>query len=430
MTDRLEYWKRPKTRRVLAILPIFFILTISFSCARRPAPEDIPTEKPPVLVHTITVPEPLNQESRSYPIFAKESRTAKLSFRVPGQLLEFDPELGKSVAKDEVVARLDPRDYQLAVTRLDQAILEADALLSAMRSGARAEDISALEAQLAGADTAVINAKKQLARMTNLRQDGTASEVQYDLAKTAHDTALAHQETLKTQLEKAKAGARAEEITAMEAKIAGLYVDRTLAQNKFGDTELKAPFNGRISRKFFDNHETVAPGIAVLELVDSDTIEATLSVPEEIVLRKDQIQKIECRFDSIPDAVFVGTVKEIGRSTQAGNLSYPMTVRVDCSKKEANTTILPGMVGTASIFLSGGERSFLIPTAALIPDENKSAAAVWTIDPESQTLRRHQVRIASFTEAGAVVESGLSAGETIVGAGARFLEEGRKVRTE
>ena len=445
MTDRFGFRKCLSRTDIFTIMFILTMMVFFCSCRQQPDTTAAPVEKPPILVRTIVVPQALGQETKTFPIFAKESQTAKLSFRVPGQLLEFNPELGAPVAKDEVVARLDPRDYQLAVTRLDQGILEAEALLAAMRTGARAEDIAALESQLAGADTAVFNAKKQLDRMTNLRKDGTASEVQFDLAQTAHETAVAHQKTLKTQLEKAKAGARVEEIEAMEAKIAGLHVDRSLAENKLADTQLKAPFNGRIARKFFDNHETVAPGIAVLEVVDSDAMEATLSVPEEIVLRKDQIQKVECRFDSLPGVLFAGTVKEIGRSVQQGNLAYPMTIRVDVSQTEKSeggkadgsgsddrVTVLPGMVGTATLILSGGERSFLIPSAALIPDaESKDgSAAVWGVDPTDQTLRRHPVRIASFTEEGAVVESGLSPGEVIVGAGARFLEEGRKVRTE
>ena len=134
--------------------------------------------KGPVLVRTLTIPAESGTETRSFPVFAKEGQTVKLSFRVPGQLLEFDPILGKPVAQGEVIARLDPRDYKLAVDRLNEGINEANAALTAMKTGARAEDVAALEAQLAAAETAATNAGAQLTRMENLRRDGTASQVQ------------------------------------------------------------------------------------------------------------------------------------------------------------------------------------------------------------------------------------------------------------
>ncbi len=390
----------------------------------------------PTLVRTITIPEGESTEERVFPVIAKEGQTAKLSFRVPGQLREFDPILGKRVAKDEVVARLDPRDYQLAVKRLEESINEANAALSAMKTGAREEDVASLESQVAAAETAAINAKAQLNRMEDLRKSGTASQVQYDLAKTTSDGATAQYESLKKQLEKAKKGAREEEIQAMEARIAGLHVDLNLAENKLKDTELKAPFEGVISQKFFENFETVAPGIAVLELVDADGLEATLNVSEEIVLRKGDIRKIECQFTSIPDAVFPAEVKEVGETIRQGHLSYPLTVRISRGSTESGRRILPGISGTATLTLSSGKETILLPTAALIPSEDPSVAtdgkpesAVWKVTEEG-TLTKLPVRVKTFAPEGAYIEDGLHGGETIVGAGARFLSEGEKVRTE
>lgn len=414
----------------LMMVPV--VLAALSGCDRLKKPE-VSVEKTPTLIRTLQISDAAVEESRAFPIFAKEAQTAKLSFRVPGQLLEFDPILGKTVKADEVVARLDPRDYRLAVERLETGILEAESMLTAMKIGARAEDVAALEAQIAGAETAVANAAKQLARMENLRTDGTASEVQYDLAKTASDTAVAHRDTLKTQLIKAKKGARIEEIQAMEAKIAGLKVDLTLAKNKLADTELKAPFGGVIAQKFFDNHETVAPGIPVLEIVDSEGIEATLNVPEDIIHRQGDIQSIICRFSGLStENAFPAAIKEIGQTVQQGNLAYPLTVRLESVHDQAGNKILPGMTGTATLVLKSANRSTVIPTAALIPaaGPEPEKSAVWVFEAATGTIRRQPVQIAEFTPDGAVIASGLSGGETIVSAGARFLADGQSVRAE
>ncbi len=434
MTDRRgrEHFYR-KQRYLLALGAVGLGTLFSIGCQKTTAPEAVPTD--PVLVRVLSIPDQRSTETRSFPLFTKEGQSARLSFRVPGQLHEFDPILGKKVSEGEIVARLDPRDYKLAVQRFEQGINEANAGLSAMKTGARAEDVAALEAQLRAAETAATNAKTQLGRMENLLRDGTASQAQYDLAETTANGAQAQLDALRQQYNKATTGSRAEEIEAMEAKIAGLKIELNLAQNKLADTELKAPFNGFISQKFFDNYETVAPGLAVLELVNTDRLEATLNVSEEIVLRQNDIESITCTLPALPGVTFSATVKEIGQTVHQKGLSYPLTIiiqRGDTPETGSEAEILPGMTGTAEITLRGNSSTILLPSAALVPgggNAGENESAVWVINSEMR-LERHPVHVKTFTEEGAIVEDGLSGGEKIVGAGARFLTEGEEVRTE
>lgn len=439
MTDRFGRKPRVHKRHLFLVLGAAGLgCAFSIGCQHADTEKSVSetTASSPVLVRVLSIPNDRISELRSFPLFVKEGQTAKLSFRVPGQLQEFDPIIGKRVEEGEVIAKLDQRDYILSIERLKQGLVEANAGLSAMKTGARAEDVAALEAQIRAAETAAVNAKTQLKRMENLRADGTASQVQYDAAKTTSDGAEAQLDALKQQLTKAKAGARAEEIEAMEAKIAGLKVDLELAENKLADTELKAPFNGIISQKYFDNYETIAPGIAVLELINTDRLEATLNVPEEIILRRGDIETINCKFPAVPNSVFCGTIKEIGQTTRSGGLSYPLTITIEQvsipSENEKHAVLIPGMSGTAEITLKGNGSTILLPSAALIPSSEgtgQKESAVWIINDQMK-LERHPVHITTFTENGVIVEDGLSGGEKIVGAGARFLTEGEEVRVE
>ncbi|MBQ2683469.1 MAG: efflux RND transporter periplasmic adaptor subunit [Thermoguttaceae bacterium] len=406
---------------------LFFLLPLLAFTGCGGSQQQEQPEAPAVLIRTATVPQESDTLVREFPIFAQGSKNARLSFRVPGQLQEFDPILGTKVHQDEVLARLDGRDYELAAERLKLGIAEAEAMLKAMKTGARAEDIEALRSQIAGAETAAANASRQLQRMENLHADGTVSDVQLDAARTTNDAAAAHLETLKTQLEKAHTGARAEEIEAMEAKIAGLNVDLKIAENKLGDTILKAPFDGVIAEKFCDNHETIAPGAAIVEIVDIDSMEATVNLPEEVVRRRENIETLVCRFDSLPDQTFPATVKEIGRTPRRENLSYPMTIKVDMSQAKSTEPLLSGMVGTVSITLKSPGGEIIIPSSALVSAET-GASAVWLFDSTGSKVTARAVEVSAITDAGAVISGGLSGGETIVTAGARSLEEGQPVR--
>jgi multidrug efflux pump subunit AcrA (membrane-fusion protein) len=67
----------------------------------------------------------------------------------------------------------------------------------------------------------------------------------------------------------------------------------------------------------------------------------------------------------------------------------------------------------------------LVPLAALF--QRGDAAAVWLLKPDD-TVTLLPVKIARYTDAGAVVAEGLQGGERVVAAGVHRLNEGEKVR--
>lgn len=432
LPDAFKNSKRISAGSSAIFLLLMMFLTLPGCKSQKITQEEPVVEKRPQLVRTMTISNSAEIETRSFPVFSREGQTAKISFRVPGQLLNFDLKLGQKVKKDEVLAVLDQRDYILAVELIKEKLVEARAGLKAMKTGARTEDISSLEAQLTAASSNLEQAEKQYKRMENLKKDGTVSDVQFDMSKATRDTALAARNTLESQLAKAKKGSRQEEIEMVEAKIAGLEIDLTLAKNKLADTELKAPFDGVISEKFFDNHEMVAPGIPVLTLVDINTIEAILSVPKEIVLRKNDIKKITCEFD-LPEKVrFDAKIKELGQSVQQGNLAYPLTITFNVDEK-APGRVLSGMTGTALIDLAGGTQKIVIPSAALLTrkqGKQTNESSVFIVDKDKKTVSLRPVKPGLLSNSGVVIESGLKEGDLVVIAGARFLHEGQEIRLE
>ena len=388
-------------------------------------------EKPGRLIQPFVVSGEAETETRTFPVVIKEAASAKLSFRVPGKLENFDVTPGKRFNKGDVVAQLEQRDYQLVVDRCKQALVEARALLKAMETGARPEDLESAEAGYEAAKSQRETAEKQYRRMESLHGDGTASEVQYDLAKTAYDGAVAAERAAEKTLEKARKGSRDEEIEMARAKVAGLEIDLQLAENKLADTTLVAPFSGVATEKFFDNHETVAPGVAVLTLVDDKSFEGELNVTEEITLRLADVNKVECVFEAIPGKVFPATVKEASTSLRKNSRSYLMTISIDASEEDG---ALIGMAGIAQIVLSKQSPYTLIPISSLVSGAVKDASStstetnVWIVDRDALTLTRRVVKVGDTIGDMAQILDGLSAGETIVGAGARFLSDGQKIR--
>ncbi len=431
----VKFDRRGAFSRVGALIALFTLIACP-ACRRNDASSQLTEaaqEKTVRPIQPFVVPEGEKAEVRTFPVVIKEGTSAKLSFRVPGKLENFDVTPGRRFKEGEVVAQLERRDYQLIVDRCKQALVEANAALKAMETGARPEDLASAEAGYEAAKSQRETAERQYQRMNSLHSDGAASELQFDLAKSTYDSAVAAERAAEKTLEKAQKGSRDEEIEMAKAKIAGLEIDLKLAENKLADTTLVAPFSGVVTEKYFDNHETVAPGVAIVELVDDKSYEGELSVTEELTLRLDDISKIECSFEAIPGKKFAATVKEALTSVQKNTRSYLMTISIDVGEEDG---ALLGMVGDAHIFLNDPDGFMLIPTSAVVVgvDENgvvvPDQTNVWLVDKDSLTITRRAVKLGNSIDGKAQILSGLNGGETIVGAGARFLSDGQKIRLE
>ena len=366
-------------------------------------------------------------KTRSFPGVVEPAKESKLAFRVGGPLISFDVNIGQKVKKGDVLAQIDPRDYQVRILRIKAALAEATVTLSTMRKGARSEDIALLESQLTAARAQLHEAELNYQRFQALHDQKAAAGSAFDRAKTAYDVAKSGVMAAEQSLEKAKKGARPEEIEGMEARIKGLEADLMASKNALEDTKLKAPFDGVVNKKFVENFESVNPGQNIVSIFDFRQVEITISVPEELLIHKDAVVKYYCKLPSQPDRVFDAQFKEIGLNTTDSTQSYPLTVIMTLPDIMA---VRPGMA--ADVFvdmkMNGNEKKgFLIPLSAVFSDAS-GEPSVWRIDPDTMRVQKTAVKQGDLYGDLIRIESALGEGDLIVTAGARFLREDQIVR--
>ncbi|MDR3181744.1 MAG: efflux RND transporter periplasmic adaptor subunit [Planctomycetaceae bacterium] len=338
-------------------------------CGCVPAAAPVAETPLPPLVRTAEVPQASSTEVRSFPGIAKEAKRINLSFRIPGKLINFDVSVGERIAKDAVVAKLDPRDYKLAVQRFD--------------------------AEYTAAKTALETADANLKRLTALLADDVASQTQFDAAKVQFETAKGKTEALTAQINAAK--------------------------NALSDTELKAPFDGIAAERFAESGENVAAGIAVLSFYDVSHIDMAVNVPEELLIRFKDIRNYYVEFETFPGKKFPAALKEFGLAIQPGKQSYPMEVRVDLPK---DSSVFPGMTAMVHIGMQRPKLTQRVPLSALFGGDE--ATALWTLE-NGKTVRR-DVKVVSIIGSEAEIEAVLEPQAKIVIAGARSLHAGQTVR--
>lgn len=320
---------------------------------------------------------------RWFPGQATATQEANMSFRVAGTVNLISVDLGDEVKQGDVIARLDPKDYQV---ELDNA-----------------------NAQLRRAISDLELAKSEYARVARVfeKDPGAVSKSMVDTRKAQKDSAAALVESARATVERASDNLR--------------Y------------TYLKAPYDGVVVEKFVEQFEDVQAKQEIIRVLDNSSIEFTVQVPETLM---EHVDKIRSRgayvvFDTYPGIQVPAKVKEIGKEASKTTRTYPVTLIMN---QPEDFKILPGMAGkakgdqaaTVEIAKEVGMVGFDIPITATFSDENKKTF-VWVVDQSNNQVNKREVVLINLTEDGAMV-TGLEKGETIATAGANLLVEGQQVR--
>jgi RND family efflux transporter MFP subunit len=363
---------------------------------------------------------------RTFTGTAKAADQVNLSFRVGGPLVDLPVAVGDSLNRGQILARIDPRDYETALATVTSELAAAKSQLEAA-SSARPEDLRKLEAGVGAARAQVAKAEADYERVERLFINDNAPRTDLDATRAARDVARANLSNAEESLSIGQRGARKEDIATMEAKIGSLEAAQRRAQDALNDTRLRAPFSGVVSEKYVENFEDVLPKQRIVRLLDVTRIEMVISIPENMIPYIGQVQEVECRFESVPDRAIPARISEVGQEASEATRTYPVTLVLD---QKETAGILPGMSGEAR-FLGAredvGAGTIIIPASAVLAGDS-GTSLVWTIDEDSEKVARRQIEVQAVSSDGVVVQSGLQPGEWIATAGVHFLREGQQVR--
>ncbi len=408
----------------LILLCSLFAVPIMSGCSQ---PE---VEEPIRPVRALEIQDSTAINGRSFTGRARATAEVNLAFRVGGPLVEYPVKIGQQVAKGDVLAKIDPNDFEVAVKN-DKANLErAKAELAAMKTGARPEEIVKLKADLNRAESGYQTALAEFKRSQQLIKTQVISQTEYDIKRQAAIRAQTDWKLAQESLNIGQSGARKEDVDAKDAEIRSLEATLTATEDQLRYTELKAPFSGIIAMTYVENFETVQAKQFILRLLDPSKIEMVIDIPENLISAAPNVKNITCTFDAFPDNPITGAIiKEIGKEASETTRTYPVTLIMDQPPVEANVMILPGMAGRATGRAQrpdkGDAIGHLIPdTAIFIGADGKES--VWVIDKSTKKVSRQKVKTTRPGVLGIYVQ-GLTAGQSIATAGVNYLNEGQQV---
>jgi HlyD family secretion protein len=235
-----------------------------------------------------------------------DAREVDLSFQVAGRVLRLNTDEGQSVKAGDIVAEIDPRDFELAVARAQAQGASAASALALLKAGSRVQEISAAEAALQQAQADLRLARVQQERTAKLVADRFSPPQQLDTANDQLDVATAKVEQARQNLSQVREGARKEEIARASADAEAARVSASTAQQQLSYTRLVSPVAGVVSNRLAERGQNVAQGQAIVRVAELDRPWVRIYIGEAELPRVELGQSAQVTVDGLPGKTFVG----------------------------------------------------------------------------------------------------------------------------
>jgi membrane fusion protein, multidrug efflux system len=344
--------------------------------------------------------------------------THQISPRVTGTVEEVLVDDNWHVHAGQLLVKLDPRDYEVALNRNRAQLKQANAQVSQAKAGVeqasaelqqRQAQVMQAAAQVLQSQAAFDIAKINYDRDHSLfqkdlkaiaKQDVDTTKANLDSAQGALNAAKATQVASQAQVEAAEAA-----VDSAKAQLENANANVAASEAAVRDSELQlsycqviAPVSGRIAQKTVQTGNRLTVGQALMAVVEDDVwILANL---KETQLERVQVgQPVEIKIDALPHHQFAGRVDSLQAGTGSnfallppdnatGNFikivqRVPVKILFDPeSIKDVRDKIVPGLSTEPSIAITG--KSIPQPYPSM-PDERATPSGV---DPLTQMRGR------------------------------------------
>lgn len=313
---------------------------------------------------------------RSFSGVTRASTEARLSFKVGGMIEQIAVNMGDTVRRGVVIARLDDTDYSINYNKA--------------------------EAGLKGAEARLAAAKSAFVRVENLYLNNHVSLSDYEEAKTQFKSAESMVKTALSQVE--------------------------AARNQLDYTVLRAPFDGVVSSVMAKENEMAGTGYPVVVLAATNNLEIETAVPENVIGQVNHGTEAMVRFSAFPECTFRGVITEVSPGISNAS-AYPVIVQLT----ESNSRLFPGMTGTVDILVNGdgpAENSVVVAVDAVGHDQSGDFVYVAAISNEKDIYiaEKRNITLGKLSVGGYEITGGLQTDEKVITAGLSYLYDGRKVK--
>jgi HlyD family secretion protein len=350
--------------------------------------------------------------------------TVQVGSQVSGQIMELLADFNSEVREDQVIARIDPENFQARVRQAEAELAVSKSNVSTQRAAverAKAElqnarsALDATKAQTEKARVAVEDAKRDLNRKKTLHKSKIISESDIDKAVAVYEQAAAQRNAAEAEEQAQESMVRSREAAL---KMAKAQVEHALAQVKQREaalhqsrvdlehTVIRSPVDGVVIERSVDVGQTVAASLQAPTLFtiaqDLRKMQVDTNVDEADIGRIRVGQRVTFTVDSFPGEEFEGSVKQIRKAPET--VQNVVTYTVVVSADNPDLRLLPGMTANVQIVVNERPEALKVANAALrfspsgvAAEQSRGAVAVGR--PAGSGPQHAEKRIRQITEA-------------------------------
>ncbi|WP_347266502.1 HlyD family secretion protein [Paracoccus sp. (in: a-proteobacteria)] len=237
-----------------------------------------------------------------------------MAAEVSGRVAEVSVVDNAAVKAGQVLFRIDPRPYEIAVTEAESRLERIGQTI-----GANTAKVDAAQARLVEARARAVNVSEQANRSFQLVERGIYAQSKHDEAKAAlasaeASVAGAEAELAKAQQELGSSGADNPQIKEALAALERARLDLIR-------TTVTAPADGAITNLQLAAGQFVGVGQRALTFVDSGTIWIAAAFKENSLEHISSGDPVEVVLDTLPGRIFKARVESVGWGATSSSLS-------------------------------------------------------------------------------------------------------------
>lgn len=316
----------------------------------------------------------------------------------PGKVARVNVDVGQAVAAGALLLELDNTDIQVKLESARAALAVSDANLEKARW------------QLAKNQIQVDDAKRNLDRKKALFDNGAASQLDYETAKSSYESAKRDYDMNEAGLSSSRASVEQSRASLRQSEV---DMDNSL---------VRSPISGIVASKNVSAGEYVSNSTAAVVVVNIDTVEVNASLAEDEINNIKQGLQVDVAVPAVSPSPLKGVVTKVSPSADPKNKTYPIWVAISNPDK----LLKPGMFAEIQLVTKQRRGVLAIPAAAIL--ERNGGKVVFVAEGEKAVERKVKV---GMSEGGKTeILEGLNEGDMLVVSGLQVLRNGSDIKLQ
>ena len=274
---------------------------------------------------------------------------ALLAMKVSGRIHKFHVDLGSIVHTGDLIAEVEPLDYELKLRQSSATLSQARARLGLPPEGSDDRVDLDQTSTVKQATTKMEEATKNKKRIDELSRQGIISKSEVEIADANFEIAFGqHADAL-------------EEVRLRVALLAQRRVEHEIARQQLADTRIYAPFEGAVQDRRANLGEFLPSSAPVVTLVNTDPLRFRADIPERDAGLIHIGQKVRLTIEG-DAAKYEGEIRRL--SPSLGALNRMLVAEADVPNKQGR--LRPGSFARGEILLPDASRGLIVPPLSVV----------------------------------------------------------------